>query len=44
MIKNVQYSNGPLNQVIKPFGKGTRVSSKLNVQISGVWYSDGYCI
>ena len=44
MVNHVHFLNGPPNNLIRPFENRTKkVFKKSNVQISGVWYSDGYC-
>ena len=43
MVKNVHFSNGPPNRMIRPFKNQTKMSDKSNVWISRFWYLDGYC-
>ena len=44
MVQHVWYLTGPPNHMIRPLKTGQKVSINSNVWISGVWYSDGYCI
>ena len=43
MVTNVQFLNVLPNQVSDQLKTGQKSVWKLNVQISGVWFSDGYC-